>query len=69
MESRLSLPDKWPEDFEYTDEQGLTDERAAELAAQGLGSALPEADVKPFRTILRDNLFTLFNMLNFALAI
>ncbi len=69
MEHRLSLPDKWPEDFEYTDEQGLTDGRAAELAAQGLGSALPEADVKPFRTILRDNLFTLFNMLNFALAI
>ena len=69
MESRLSLPEKWPEDFEYTDEQGLTEERAAELAAQGLGSALPEADIKPFRKILRDNLFTLFNMLNFALAI
>ena len=69
MESRLSLPEKWPEDFEYTDEQGLTEERAAELAVQGLGSALPEADVKPFRIILRDNLFTLFNMLNFALAI
>ena len=69
MESRLSLPDKWPEDFEYTDEQGLTEERAAELAGQGFGSALPEADAKPFRKILRDNLFTLFNMLNFALAI
>lgn len=69
MESRLSLPDKWPEDFEYTDEQGLSDEQAAERAAQGLGSALPEADVKPFRKILRDNLFTLFNMLNFALAV
>ncbi len=69
MESRLSLPDKWPEDFEYTDEQGLTDGQAAELAARGLGSALPEADIKPFRKILRDNVFTLFNMLNFTLAV
>ena len=69
MESRLSLPDKWPEDFEYTDEQGLTDEQAAELLRQGLGSDLPEGDVKPVRKILFDNFVTLFNLLNFALAI
>ena len=28
MEGKLALPDKWPEDFQYTDEQGLTDEQA-----------------------------------------
>lgn len=69
MESRLSLPDKWPEDFEYTDEQGMTDEQAKELLRQGLGSDLPEGDIKPIRRILFDNFITLFNMLNFALAI
>ena len=69
MEEKLALPDKWPDDFEYTDEQGLTDEQAEELRRRGFGSDLPEGDVKSFRRILFDNFFTLFNMLNFALAI
>ena len=69
MEGKLALPDKWPDDFEYTDEQGLTDEQAEELRRRGLGSDLLEGDVKSFRRILFDNFFTLFNMLNFALAI
>ena len=69
MESKLALPTQWPEGFEYTDEKGLTDEQAAELLAQGLGSDLPEGDIKPFRRILFDNFFTLFNMLNFSLAL
>ena len=68
MDSKLALPNQWPDGFEYTDEQGLTDEQAAELLAQGLGSDLPEGEIKPFRRILFDNFFTLFNMLNFALA-
>ena len=69
MEGKLALPDKWPDDFEYTDEQGLTDEQAEALRLQGLGSDLPEGDIKSFRRILFDNFFTLFNMLNFGLAI
>ncbi len=69
MEGKLALPDRFPENFEYTDEQGLTDEQAAELVRQGFGSSLPEGDVKSFRQIFIDNFFTLFNMLNFALAI
>ncbi len=69
MEGKLSLPDKWPEDFQYTDEQGLTDEQAEELLRQGFGSDLPEGDVKSFKRILFDNFFTLFNFLNFGLAI
>ena len=69
MESRLSLPEKWPEDFQYTDESGLTEEQAEELLRRGLGSELPEGDVKSVKKIFIDNFFTLFNMLNFALAI
>ena len=69
MESKLALPNQWPDGFEYTDEKGLTEAEAAELLAQGLGSDLPEGDIKPFRRILFDNFFTLFHMLNFALAV
>ena len=69
METKLTLPDKFPEGFEYTDEKGLTEEQAAELLSQGYGSSLPEGDVKSFRQIFISNFFTLFNMLNFSLAI
>ena len=69
MEGKLALPDKLPEGFEYTDESGLTDGQAAELISQGYGSSLPEGDVKSVRQIFIENFFTLFNMLNFALAI
>ena len=69
MEGKLSLPDHFPEGFEYTDEKGLTEEQAAELIRQGYGSSLPEGDAKSVRQIFIDNFFTLFNMLNFALAI
>ena len=69
METRLSLPDQWPENFQYTDETGLTDAQAADLKASGYGSDIPEGEVKSFKKILFDNFFTLFNMLNFALAV
>ena len=37
MESELKLPDRWPDDFTYTDEQGLTPAEAEErLRALGL---------------------------------
>ncbi len=69
MNSPLSLPEQWPEDFTYTDAQGLTDEEAASLLRSGHGNTMPDDGGKPFRRILFDNFFTLFNFLNFALAI
>ncbi len=68
MESGLKLPDRWPEDFQYTDEQGLTDAQAEERMRDGRGNIMDADQGKPLKRILFDNIFTFFNFLNFALA-
>ena len=68
MESGLKLPDRWPEDFQYTDEQGLTDAQAEERMRDGRGNIMDEDQGKSLKKILFDNVFTFFNFLNFALA-
>ena len=68
MESGLKLPDRWPEDFTYTDEQGLTDAQAEERMRDGRGNVMDTNQGKSLKKILFDNVFTLFNLLNFSLA-
>ena len=68
METKLSLPDKLPEGFQYTGPEGLTDEQAEERARDGLDNAMDQDQGKSLKQILFDNVFTLFNFLNFALA-
>ncbi len=69
METKLSLPDQWPDDFRYTDDQGLTSAQAEERMRNGLGNAMDLDQGKSLKKILFDNTFTFFNFLNFALAI
>ncbi len=68
MDNDLKLPDKWPEDFTYTDAQGLTEEQARQRADEGRGNVMDDDRGKSLKKILIDNVFTLFNFLNFALA-
>ena len=69
METKLSLPDKLPEGFQYTGPEGLTDEQAEERARDGLDNAMDQDQGKSLKQILFDNVFTLFNFLNFGLAV
>ena len=46
---------------------GLTEAEARKRRERGEGNTLAEGQEKPISAILRDNLFTLFNLLNFAL--
>ena len=68
MESELKLPDRWPDDFTYTDEQGLTPAEAEERLRNGRGNIMDADQGKSLKKILFDNTFTFFNFLNFALA-
>ena len=68
MENELKLPEKWPEDFTYTDEGGLTPEQAEERMRAGCGNVMDCDQGKSLKKILFDNVFTFFNFLNFALA-
>ena len=68
MGTELKLPCEWPEDFTYTDEGGLTQEQAEERLRDGRGNVLDCDQGKSLKKILFDNIFTLFNFLNFALA-
>ena len=68
MENELKLPEKWPEDFTYTDEGGLTPEQAEERMRAGCGNVMDNDQGKSLKKILFDNIFTFFNFLNFALA-
>ena len=69
QEPRLKLPDRLPENFRYTPEGGLTQTEAEEKIRQGEANRMTEEDGKSLRRILADNLFTLFNFLNAALAV
>ena len=68
MDNELKLPSGWPDDFQYTDEGGLTDEQAQQRMQAGLGNAMDDDQGKSLKKILFDNVFTFFNFLNFALA-
>lgn len=69
MSERLNLPSELPEGFVYTDAEGLTEAEARKRRERGEGNTLAEGQEKPISAILRDNLFTLFNLLNAGLAV
>ena len=69
MKNELSLPSELPKGFTFTEVSGLTREQAEEKLSQGLGNRMTAKDEKPVSRILADHLFTLFNLLNFSLAV
>lgn len=69
MSERLQLPSELPEGFQYTASAGLTEAEALRRKETGDGNRLPENREKPVSEILRDHVFTLFNLLNVSLAL
>lgn len=69
MRKDLSLPVDFPEGFVFTDPSGLTSAQAEEALREGGANCMADPDRKSIPRILRDHLFTLFNLLNFALAL
>ena len=69
MHQDLTLPDKLPEGFIFTDPAGLTDAQAEQLRLEGAGNRINDPDRKSLPRILREHTFTLFNGLNFSLAL
>ena len=57
-----------PEDFRYTDRTGLTEQEAAEAAEAGQANRMSNAGERSFLSILGENLFTLFNLINLLIA-
>lgn len=68
MRDELSIPTEVPEDFAPTPPGGLTEEEAQARREQGLGNVSRADAGKSVGRILRNNLLTLFNLLNLALA-
>jgi ATPase, P-type (transporting), HAD superfamily, subfamily IC len=64
----LTLPTALPEDFVPTPDTGLTAQAAAALAEAGKSNRQTAEPGKTVPQIVGENLFTLFNLLNFALA-
>ena len=69
MSKDLTLPCELPEDFSFTEPTGLTSAQAEESLRSGRGNRMADPDQKPLSRILRDHLLTLFNLLNFSLAL
>ena len=69
MKQNLMLPSELPGDFTFTEPSGLTSEQAEQAYQAGQGNSMTDPDQKPLSRILRDHLFTLFNLLNFSLAL
>ena len=69
MKKDLSLPTELPEGFTFTEPGGLTEEHAKERLQAGQGNRMSSTGEKPVSRIVRDHLFTLFNLLNFSLAV
>lgn len=65
---RLCIPTAPAEDVVRTPQCGLSSEEAAKRLKAGDGNARAEDEYKTVFWIIADNLFTLFNLLNFALA-
>ena len=68
MKSNLVLPSELPESFVFTEPGGLTAEQAEKAYQEGAGNGMTDPDRKTLPQILVKHLFTLFNLLNFALA-
>ena len=69
MKKDLALPNELPEAFVFTDPAGLTDEQAEKALREGFGNRMTDPDRKSLPKMLVSHLFTLFNLLNFALAV
>ncbi len=65
---KLRIPSAPPEGIVQTPPEGLTVQEAAKRAAQGQANRQTAEPGKSVPRIVADNLFTLFNLLNFALA-
>ncbi len=65
----LALPSALPEGISKPEPGGLSEAEAERLREEGWGNIQSGTPEKSFFAILRDNLFTLFNALNFFLAI
>ena len=69
MQDELVIPSGLPEDFSPTPREGLSHHEAARRREQGLSNASKADEGKTLWQILRENLFTLFNLLNVCLAL
>ena len=65
----LRLPDTLPEDFQFTEVTGLTEEQAEEARQKGYANRMTARDEKTVGQILLSHIFTWFNLLNIALAV
>ena len=64
----LALPTERPEGLPETGRDGLCEEEARRRAAAGQANVISEDAGKSLFQIIVTNVFTLFNLLNFALA-
>ena len=69
MKKDLALPSELPEGFTFTETTGLTREEAEKKAAAGLGNRMTVSDEKTIPQIISSHVFTLFNLINFALGV
>lgn len=69
MKNDLALPNELPEGFLFTDPSGLTAVQAEEALKAGHANRMTDPDQRPLLRILVRHLFTLFNLLNFSLAL
>ncbi|MBR2719352.1 MAG: HAD-IC family P-type ATPase [Clostridia bacterium] len=69
MQDELVIPSGLPEDFSPSPHEGLSPDEASRRREQGLGNASTADEGKTLWQILRENLFTLFNLLNVCLAL
>ncbi len=69
MKKDLALPNDLPEGFVFTDPAGMTDAQAAEALQAGSANRMTDPDNRSLPRILVRHLFTLFNLLNFSLAL
>ncbi len=69
MRNDLALPNELPEGFLFTDPSGLTAVQAEEALKAGHANRMTDPDQRPLSRILVRHLFTLFNLLNFSLAL
>ncbi len=69
MKENLTLPSELPDDFVFTEVSGLTSAQAEQKAAAGEANRMTVSDEKTVPQILSAHVFTLFNLLNFALGL
>ena len=67
--SQLTIPSTLPEDFQLTPPEGLSQEEACRRMEAGLGNKAADDSGRSVGQILRENLITLFNILNVILAL